>query len=132
MKLNQSKFKCPECSSEVVKENFYYKSKPGDSLYSSVLHEIQCGVCFMDIPGHLGERHDNISIKKAKNEWLNKYKLEHLKGAAKCSICNLYYYEIEKKLLLNLENNKNIFIQKFTQKRSADLICRICEPDNFK
>lgn len=137
MNLDLKNFNCPECGSEKAKEIFYYKSKSGDSLYSSVLHEIQCDCCFMDIPGHLGERLHNISILEAKNEWINKYKPEHLEDAAKCSICNLYYYEIEKKLELSLKildskKNKNIFMQKFTQTGSPNLICRICEPDNFK
>ena len=131
MKSYKNKFNCPECESEIVKENFHYKSKPGNSLYSSVLHEIQCGSCFMDIPGHLGERLNDISIAEAKNDWLRKYKPEHIKDAARCSICNLYYFEIEKKLEINLEKNKNIFIQKFTQIGNPNLICRICEPENF-
>ena len=97
MNLDLNKFNCPECSSENVKENFRYKSKSGDNLYCSVLHEIQCDSCLMDIPGHLGERHNNIYIEEYKNEWINRYKPEHLKDAAKCSVCNLYYYEIEKK-----------------------------------
>ena len=132
MNINQNRFNCPECSSGEVKENFHYKSKLGDSLYSSVLHEIQCDFCFMDIPGHLGERHNNMSFEKAKNEWISKYKPEHLKHAPKCNICNLYYYEIEKKLSLDFYKNKNIFMQKFTQTGKPDLICRICEPDDFK
>ena len=86
----------------------------------------------MDIPGHLGEKLNNISIEEAKNEWINKYKPEHLKEAEKCSICNLYYYEIEKKLELDLDKDKNIFMQKSTQTSSSYLICRMCEPDNFK
>ena len=132
MNLHKNKFNCPECGSNKVKEKFYYKSKTGNNLYSTVLHEIQCGSCFMDIPGHLGERLNKISIKEAKNDWLNKYKPEHLIDAAKCSICNLYYYEIERKLKLDFKKNKNIFMQKFTQIGIPDLICRICEPDSFK
>lgn len=132
MESYQNKFNCPECDSKIFKEKFHYKSKLGDSLYSSVLQEIQCGSCFMDIPGHLAERSGNISIIDAKNEWINKYKPEHLKDAAKCSVCNLYYYEIEKKLESKLDKNQNIFMQKFTQMGSPDLICIICEPDNFK
>lgn len=132
MNSEYNKFNCPECGSNKVKENFHYKSKFGDSLYSKVLHEIQCASCFMDIPGHLGERLHNISVEEAKNEWLNKYKPEHLKNASKCSICDLYYYQIEKKLELDLDKNKNIFMQKFNKAENPDLICRICEPDNFK
>ena len=132
MNLDKKIFYCPECGSEKVKENFRYKHKTGDTLYSFVFHEIQCASCFMDIPGHLGERLNNISIIEAKNEWLNKYKPEHLRIAPKCSICNLYYYEIEKKLELDLDKNKNIFMQKFTQIGNPDLICRVCEPDNFR
>jgi len=132
MNKDINKFCCPECESVKVKENFHYKNKSGNNLYSAVLHEIQCNSCFMDIPGHLGERHNNISFKKAKNEWVSKYKPEHLKDAAKCSICNLYYYEIEKKLNLDSHKNKNIFMQRFTQTDKPDLICRICEPDNFE
>jgi len=65
-------------------------------------------------------------------KWKNKYKPVHLKEAAKCSVCNLYYYEIEKKIELGENKNKNIFMQKFTQAGNLDLICRICEPDSFK
>ena len=126
-----NKFSCPECSSDIIKEHFHYKSKSGNDLYSSVLHEIQCGSCFMDIPSKLGQRNFNISFEEVRKEWLNKYKPEHLKGAAKCSICKLYYFEIEKKLEVNLHKNKNIFMQKFTKTSDPDLICRICEPDNF-
>ena len=132
MNSNKNKFSCPECGSKKVKESFHYKNKLGDSLYSSVLYEIQCASCFMDIPGHLAERSNNISFQEAKNEWISRYKPEHLKEAAKCSICNLYYYEIEKKLELELDKNKNIFMQKFTHKGNPDLVCRVCEPDNFK
>ena len=132
MHINQNKFNCPECNSEKINEIFHYKKKSGNNLYSSVFHEIQCGSCFMDIPKHLGQRLNNISIQEAKNEWFNKYKPEHLKDAAKCSICDLYYFEIEKKLELVLKKNTNIFIQKFTQTGNPDLICRICDPDNFK
>jgi hypothetical protein len=132
MNITQNKFNCPECGSDKVKENFYYKKKSGENLYSAVSHEIQCGSCFMDIPGHLGERHRKISTKQAKDEWINKYKPEHLKEAAICSVCNLYYYEIEKKLALTLDKNKNIFIQKFIKSGNPDLICRLCEPDSFK
>ena len=129
--MNQNKFSCPECGSKKIKESFHYKGKLGSGLYSGVLHEIQCYSCFMDIPGHLGERTDNISFDEARSEWINRYKPEHLKDAARCSICNLYYYEIEKKLKSILDKNKNIFMQKFTQNDNPDLICRICEPDNF-
>ena len=94
MNINKSNFICPECGSKKIKEIFHYKCKLKNNIYSSVLHEIQCGFCFMDIPGHLGERQNNISIEDSKNQWLNKYKPEHLKIAAKCSICNLYYFEI--------------------------------------
>ena len=86
----------------------------------------------MDIPGILGERKNNISYKDARNMWIKDYKPEHLSDAAKCSLCNLYYYEIDKKLQLDLKKNDNIFMQKFTQSGFPDLICRICEPDNFK
>jgi hypothetical protein len=132
MKANQNKFICPECGSKIIKEKFHYKSRSIDGLYSNVLQEIQCGFCFIDIPGHLAERYGDISIKDAKNEWINKYKPEHLRDAAKCSVCNLYYYEIEKKLETKLDKNKNIFVQKFTQTGDPNLICKICEPDNFK
>ena len=132
MNLSKNRFSCPECGSDKIKENFNYKSKVGNDLYSSVLHEIQCGSCYLDIPGHLGNRLNDISIDEAKNEWINVYKPEHLKDAPKCSKCNLYYYEIEKKLDLISDKNINIFMQKFTQNSNPDLICRICEPDNFK
>ena len=132
MNLIKNTFNCPECFSNKIRETFHYKSKSGQDLYSSVLYEIQCGSCFMDIPGHLGERSNNISLTEARFEWNKKYKPEHLKNAAKCTICNLYYFQIEKKLELDLKKNKNIFIQKFTESSNPNLICRICEPDNFK
>jgi uncharacterized protein with PIN domain len=125
-------FLCPECGSGIVKENFHYKSKLGNHLYSDVLHEIQCGSCFMDIPGHLGLRVSNMKNEEAKNQWIKKYRPEHIKDAAKCHNCKLYYWEIEKKLENNLDKNKNIFMQKFTKNKNPDLICRICEPGEFK
>lgn len=131
MNKNFNKFICPECGSNEIKEHFHYKPKIGDNVYSSVLHEIQCGSCFMDIPEHIGKRLNNLSYKNAKNEWKYKYRSEHLKAASQCSICNLYYYEIEKKLQFNLDKNKNIFMQKFQKEGNSDLICRICEPANF-
>ena len=132
MNTKKNKFICPECGSKKIKEYFHYHRNSENSLYSKVLHEIQCASCFMDIPDHLGERHKNISIKEAKNEWINKYRPEHLKEAAKCNFCNLYYYEIEKKLELSFSKNKNIFMQKLTKIGSPDLICRICKPDDFE
>lgn len=132
MNLNSNKFICPECGSDKIQENFHYQNKSVIGLYTNIIHEIQCGSCFMDIPVHLGERFDNVSIQEAKIKWINSYKPEHLKDAAKCSICNLYYYEIEKKLELDFDKNKNIFMQKLMQSGNSDLICRICEPDNFK
>ena len=132
MNLNSNQFICPECGANKVHENFHYQKKTVDGLYSKVHHEIQCGSCFMDIPAHLGERLNYISVLEAKNNWINLYKPEHLKEAAKCSICNLFYYEIEKKLEFKFDKNKNIFMQKFTKSNNPDLICRICEPDNFK
>tara|TARA_B110000438_G_scaffold292900_1_gene331924 strand:- start:117 stop:515 length:399 start_codon:yes stop_codon:yes gene_type:complete len=132
MNSDPNRFICPECGSEKIKETFHYQNKLAKGLYSNVLHEVQCGSCFMDIPGHLGKRLNNISADQAKDYWLNKYKAEHIKEAAKCSICSLYYFEIEKKLEISLNKNKNIFMQKFTQTGNPDLICRICEPDNFK
>ena len=93
---------CPECKSNTVKDTFHYQSKSDNSLYSSVLYEIQCASCYMDIPGHLGERNKKLSFEHVKNEWFNKYKPEHLKDAAKCSLCNLYYFEIEKFLIVDL------------------------------
>ena len=132
MNSNLNKFICPECGSKKIQENFHYQNKSGTGLYSTVLHEIQCGSCFMDVPGHLGERLNNISVIDAKKDWINNYKPQHLIEAAKCCICDLYYYEIEKKLNLNFDTNKNIFMQKFTKDDTPDLICRICEPENFK
>ena len=123
-------FKCPECESEKIKDIFHYKDKNDKGLYSSVLNEIQCGSCYMDIPSHLGERKGDISFEQAKEQWHNRYKPEHLKNAAKCSVCNLLYYEIEK--ILGTDTNQNIFLQKFTKIGNPDLICRICEPKSFK
>ena len=132
MNLKSNSFICPECGSNKIQEHFYYQNKSGTGVYSKVLHEIQCGSCFMDIPGHLGERLKNISVLEAKNDWLNIYKPQHLMEAARCATCDLFYFQIEKKLNLDLDKNKNIFMQKFTEKGNADLICRICEPQNFK
>ena len=40
--MNKNEFNCPECGSTKVKDKFYYKKKLVESLYSSVLYEIQC------------------------------------------------------------------------------------------
>ena len=50
----------------------------------------------MDISRHLGDRHNNFFLEEANNERINKYKFEHLKDSAKCSVCNLYFFKIKK------------------------------------
>ena len=51
------------------------------------------------------------------------------------SIIRIYWAAIQNILKSNINiywhKNKNIFIQKFTQTGKPDLICRICQPDDF-
>lgn len=131
MKSINSNFLCPECGSNSIKG--IYKIKHDETkINTTTKYEIQCNSCFFDIPDYLCVKNLNSSIDYQKKNWLEDYKPKHLKTAAKCSNCNLYYWEIERKLKLHLITTSNIFLQKFTEKDNPVLICRLCEPDNFK
>ena len=126
-----SNFLCPECGSNSIKG--IYKIKRDDKNIDPITkYEIQCNLCFFDIPDYLCVGDLNLPIDYQKKKWFDDYKPKHLKTAAKCSNCNLYYWEIEKKLKLNSIITNNIFLQKFTENDNPVLICRLCEPDNFK
>tara|TARA_B110000438_G_scaffold57434_1_gene57499 strand:+ start:1876 stop:2274 length:399 start_codon:yes stop_codon:yes gene_type:complete len=127
----KNEFICPECGSTDIKGTYQISSNNNDTIYASVKHEIQCANCFFDIPAHLGKRYYNQTYKESKNEWLNLYKPIHIKDAAKCYDCSLYYWEIEHKLAAKNVDAKNIFVQKISKDGNSDLICTICHPELF-
>jgi len=71
MSENINDFICPNCSSkEILDQKFVSIDKPNSNdPWSSVTQIIRCAECKKDIPAHLGERWDNISIEQAKEEY---------------------------------------------------------------
>tara|TARA_B110000263_G_C15234041_1_gene476090 strand:+ start:56 stop:454 length:399 start_codon:yes stop_codon:yes gene_type:complete len=126
-----NEFICPQCGSKDIKGTYQISSNNKNNIYASVKHEIQCASCFFDIPANLCKRYSNQTYEESKFEWLNVYKPIHIKEAARCDNCSLYYWEIESKLTTNNIDSKNIFVQKISKDGNSDLICKICNPEMF-
>ena len=125
------KYKCPECKSDSIRFKFKVKNHNNYS-YANVTEEIQCAGCFMDIPSNVFIINDINDIKKNVKIWKSLYRDEHIKNAAQCTRCNLYYWEIEKKLVSNNIISSDIFYQTYDSKGSAGkMICRLCDPEAF-
>ena len=130
---NYIHFNCPNCNST----KYFGKTTMGKKLkegpYKNVISEIQCSICFMDIPSNLCE---NISINELDNKkkiWNDIYKPYHKLDAAKCSKCLKFYWEIEKYLFQNKISTKDIFYQNYNPiSGTGDLVCKICDPKSFK
>ena len=132
-KENQDKFQCPECESKNIKFKFNVNRKDKNNAYANVTEEIQCGSCFMDIPANVFIFQNDADIEDNKKIWNSFYKPEHLKVAAQCSKCNLYYWEIEKKLANMNINTQDIFYQSYDiNAEGGKMICRLCDPNSFK
>jgi len=72
-------------------------------------------------------------IEDNKKIWKSFYKPEHLKVAAQCSKCNLFYWEIEKQLFKMNINSPDIFYQTYDSKGiGGQMVCRLCDPKSFK
>ncbi len=129
LKIN---YQCPECDSQKIRFKFKVNNKNKTNAYANVTEEIQCGNCFMDIPANVFIINKDNNIKDNKTIWNSFYKPEHIKSAAQCSKCNLYYWDIEKKLsVLNIITS-DIFYQTFDSKgRGGKMICRFCDPKAF-
>ena len=79
-----SSFKCPECGAKEYVSKLCVSTDwsvigKASNPWSYVLQQLQCANCDEYIPSHLGERWDDISYRQAKNEWLEKYRLETTK-----------------------------------------------------
>jgi hypothetical protein len=87
----------------------------------------------MDVPANLFIVNENTNIGDNKKIWKSFYKPEHIKQAAQCSKCDLYYWEIEKKLFNKNITSSDIFYQAYDTKGSGgNMICRLCDPEAFK
>ena len=70
--------------------------------------------------------------KENKTIWNSFYKPEHIKKAAQCSKCTLYYWDIERKLSVQNIISSDIFYQTFdTKGGGGKMICRLCDPKAF-
>jgi hypothetical protein len=124
-------YKCPECESDKIK--FRFKVNYTTDVYAGVTEEIQCANCFMDIPSNLFIIDKNTNIQDNRKMWNAVYKPKHIKRAAQCSKCELYYWEIEKKLFKKNITSSDIFYQAYDTKSSGgNMICRLCDPEAFK
>ena len=72
-----SNFICPNClGNEILTEKFISIELPkSNDPWSSVTQIIQCGNCKKNIPAHLGERWNNITLEHAKEEFKKYYDL---------------------------------------------------------
>ena len=74
----EQEFICPECGSTESKYEQHVSRDPlvpkDKNPWSSVLQIITCKQCHREIPAHLGERWDNISIEDAQKEWKKEYR----------------------------------------------------------
>ena len=71
MSENINDFICPNCNSkDILDQKFVSIEKPKyEDPWSSVTQIIKCANCKKNIPAHLGERWNNISIEQAKEEY---------------------------------------------------------------
>jgi len=71
MSENINDFICPNCNSkDILDQKFVSIDKPNsEDPWSSVTQIIKCANCKKNIPAHLGERWNNISIEQAKEEF---------------------------------------------------------------
>ena len=129
---NEDKYKCPECESESIRFKFKVINKDISSAYANVTEEIQCAKCFMDIPANVFIINHETNIEDNKKIWESFYRPEHIKKAAQCSECDLYYWDIEKKLLNKNIISTDIFYQTYDTKGSGGkMVCRLCDPEAF-
>ena len=127
------KFLCPNCGSTKYGNKHSIGKKFLNGPYKNVYFELQCSKCFIDIPSNLCENISEDLVQSSKKLWIEKYKPEHLKHAAKCSKCYRSYWEIEKYLFDNNVAKKDIFYQIYnSQKGVGDLVCKICDPTAFQ
>ncbi len=127
------KFLCPNCGSIKSNNKHSIGKKFLSGPYKNVNYEVQCSLCFMDIPSNLCENISEDLVQSSKKLWIEKYKPEHIKHAAKCSKCYRSYWEIEKYLFDNNVTKKDIFYQIYnSQKGVGDLVCKICDPTAFQ
>ena len=127
------KFLCPNCGSNKSNNKHSIGKKFLSGPYKNVNSEVQCSLCFMDIPSNVCENISEDLEQSSKKLWIEKYKPEHLKHAAKCSKCYRSYWEIEKYLFDNNVAKKDIFYQIYnSQKGVGDLVCKICDPTAFQ
>ena len=131
-KLSKDKFLCPECGFDKIRFRFKVSYKD-DHVYSGVTEEIQCSGCYMDIPANICIINENTNVEDNQLIWNSLYRPEHIKNAAKCSKCNLFYWQIENKLANLKINTQDIFYQSYDiNAEGGKMICRLCDPNSFK
>ena len=129
---NKEIYHCPECESNTIRFKFKVNNKNKNNAYTDVTEEIQCAKCFMDIPSSIFIIDKNTNIEDNKKIWKSFYKPEHIKSAAKCSKCELFYWEIEKQLVNSNIISSDIFYQIFDTKGvGGKMICKLCDPKAF-
>ena len=128
----KDKYQCPECESETIRFKFKVKNNDKNSAYANVIEEIQCATCFMDIPANVFVINKDSNIEENKTIWNSFYKPEHIRNAAQCSKCTLYYWDIERELSVQNILSSDIFYQTFdTKGGGSKMICRLCDPNAF-
>ena len=68
-------FICSECGSlEASLHTMVSPIPDADDAWSDILQTMTCAGCGFDIPAHLAERWDGITIEQAQQEWRKIYK----------------------------------------------------------
>ena len=80
-------FICPECGGKESGEEILMSKEPpsikSKNPWACVMQQVECNDCKMIIPSHLAKRWDNLSIKRAKDEWVNLYRKDSKKQKKK-------------------------------------------------
>ena len=78
---NNGSFICPECGHKESRETIFYETKRRNKdPWSNVLQIMTCGKCQSQIPAHLAERWNDLSVVDAKKEWKKVYRKKRLKN----------------------------------------------------
>jgi hypothetical protein len=77
--MDDQPFICPECGSGEAGIVAHISPDPrliGTDPWAGVLETIQCGNCRRNIPAHLAERWNGLSLEEARKEWRKVYRCQ--------------------------------------------------------
>lgn len=73
--MERGEFICPECGSREAKGFTMIEPSPRSSgFWASVFSTITCAECGREIPAHLAERWNGLSVEDARGKWREVYR----------------------------------------------------------